>query len=153
MTDLTVIPLTRGQAIYKIFTLGDYLYMNKHQRIDYLLQGAMQHDWLGFSTECSGDLPVPSCVWNPIPQLEELLQKKKKDWCLFGVLLKRGEQIKRLLKSELLSESIKSQVILDRWREIRFKWYIDPRESLCKSVATEPAAHPSDPQCVCVSIA
>lgn len=44
MAALTVIPLTRGQAIYKIFTLGDYLYMNKHQRIGYLLQGAMQHD-------------------------------------------------------------------------------------------------------------
>lgn len=44
MTDLIAIPLTHGQAIYRIFTLGDYLYMNKCQRIGYLLEGALQYD-------------------------------------------------------------------------------------------------------------
>lgn len=99
MTDLTVIPLTRGQAIYKIFTLGDYLYMNKHQRIGYLLQGAMQHDWLGFSTECFGDLPVPSCVWNPIPQLEELLQKKKKTNVYLGFYSREVSKLSDFLRA------------------------------------------------------
>lgn len=44
MTDLIATRFTHGQAIYRIFTLGDYLYMNKCQRIGYLLQGALQYD-------------------------------------------------------------------------------------------------------------
>ena len=44
MTDLIAIPFTHGQAIYRLFSLGDYLYMNKCQRIGYLLQGALQYD-------------------------------------------------------------------------------------------------------------
>ncbi len=66
----------------------------------------------------------------------------------------REMQMRWTLKSELSSECVKPEVILDGCDEIPPKWSIDPRESVHKSVTAEPASaeHPSDSQCVCVTL-
>ena len=121
MTDLIAIPFTHGRAIYRLLSLGDYLYMNKCQRIGYLLQGALQYDWLAWVL-CSWrfrEPTVPPCVCRTA---QHAASKKY----LFGVLLKRGEEIKWTLKSEPPSASVKPRVILDGCSEIPPEWRVDP---------------------------
>lgn len=136
MTDLIAIPFTHGQAIYRLFSLGDYLYMNKCQRIGYLLQGALQYDWLARAL-CSRrfrEPTVPPCV-------RKAARHAASKSIYLGFLLKRGEEIKWTLKSEPPSASVKPRVILDGCSEIPPEWRVDPEGGGSQSANLSPTNH------------